>query len=272
MLRCVWLFDQLCGISDILHVDVKVFLSFRYPFSAFEYVDRVVLLPQSIDLVAICILGLAVVELEFHHPDYVKKAEKSWKLIANALQSVLGCNVEMRINLMHCDPATKYTKKKISFSFFSCSRKLRHESTTENKSEPSCHSDSTSEKANGRDKYVETCSPYCGSQFLNNCCQKKEVMIRNNEGNALSIGMTGNCKCEAISAQEEEKQPGCLFTSLKLHKKIKSSGTSQSTCLRFEPESNLELSIPRRSSIDKYCCANCCQMNCSRDENGYVVL
>ncbi|XP_058195579.1 protein STICHEL-like 2 isoform X1 [Rhododendron vialii] len=212
--------------------------------------------------------GLGVVELEFHHPDYVKKAEKSWKLIANALQSVLGCNVEMRINLMHCVPATKYTKKKISFSLFSCSRKLHHESTTENRSEPSCHSDSTSEKANVRDKYVETCSPYCGSQFSNNCCQKKEAMIRNNEGNALSIGMTGNCKCEAISAQEEEKQPGCLFRSLKLHKKMQSSETSQSTCLRFQPESNPELSIPRRSSIDTYCCTNSCQMNCSRDENG----
>lgn len=210
--------------------------------------------------------GLAVVELEFHHPDYVKKAEKSWKSIANALQSILGCNVEMRINLMHCVSVTKNAKKKI-FSLFSCSRRLRLESTTENRSEQSYNSDSTSEKANVRDKYVETCSSNCGSQFSNNCCQRKEATIRNNEGNALSIGITSNCNCGTISAQEE-KQPGCLFRSLKLHKKIQSSETSQSTCMRFQPESNLELSIPRRSSTDTYCCTNSCQMNCSRDENG----
>ncbi|GKC59484.1 STICHEL-like protein 2 isoform X1 [Tanacetum coccineum] len=35
--------------------------------------------------------GLAVVELEFRHPKYVSKAEKSWKLIASALQAALGC-------------------------------------------------------------------------------------------------------------------------------------------------------------------------------------
>ncbi|KAL9434078.1 hypothetical protein AB3S75_028835 [Citrus x aurantiifolia] len=40
--------------------------------------------------------GLAVAELEFHHRDYVSRAEKSWKLIASFLQSVLGCNVEIR--------------------------------------------------------------------------------------------------------------------------------------------------------------------------------
>ncbi|KAF3436678.1 hypothetical protein FNV43_RR19425 [Rhamnella rubrinervis] len=38
--------------------------------------------------------GLALAELEFCHPEYISKAEKSWKLIVNSLQSTLGCNVE----------------------------------------------------------------------------------------------------------------------------------------------------------------------------------
>ncbi|XP_024032525.1 protein STICHEL-like 2, partial [Morus notabilis] len=46
--------------------------------------------------------GVAVAELEFCHPDCVSKAEKSQKLITNLLQSVLSCNVEVRINLVSC--------------------------------------------------------------------------------------------------------------------------------------------------------------------------
>ncbi|XP_074286517.1 protein STICHEL-like 2 isoform X3 [Silene latifolia] len=55
---------------------------------------------------------LAVVELEFQHPDYASKAEKSWNLIASSLQSVLRCNVEIRINLT----AGSAKPKRTSFS------------------------------------------------------------------------------------------------------------------------------------------------------------
>ncbi|XP_028089844.1 protein STICHEL-like 2 isoform X2 [Camellia sinensis] len=244
------------------------------------------------------ISGMAVVDLEFHHPDYVNKAEKSWKLIANALQSVLGCNVEMRIYLVHCASVTKYAKmKKLSFSLFSCSRRMRHESqsTTGRGSDPSDNSDVTCEKAIIRDNYVKTCSSNCGSQIPQNCCQRKEAAstIRNNEGNALSIGMTmshgllpdhiprhsvdadssreerSKCECQAIFAQEAEKQPSCCFSGfLKLHKKMQSSDTFQSTFTRFQPQSNLALSIPRKHSTEAYLGANDRQVNCSREEDG----
>ncbi|XP_074286509.1 protein STICHEL-like 2 isoform X1 [Silene latifolia] len=62
-----------------------------------------------------CLYGitdLAVVELEFQHPDYASKAEKSWNLIASSLQSVLRCNVEIRINLT----AGSAKPKRTSFS------------------------------------------------------------------------------------------------------------------------------------------------------------
>ncbi|GMP33988.1 hypothetical protein CsSME_00007060 [Camellia sinensis var. sinensis] len=243
--------------------------------------------------------GMAVVDLEFHHPDYVNKAEKSWKLIANALQSVLGCNVEMRIYLVHCASVTKYAKmKKLSFSLFSCSRRMRHESqsTTGRGSDPSDNSDVTCEKAIIRDNYVKTCSSNCGSQIPQNCCQRKEAAstIRNNEGNALSIGMTmshgllpdhiprhsvdadssreerSKCECQAIFAQEAEKQPSCCFSGfLKLHKKMQSSDTFQSTFTRFQPQSNLALSIPRKHSTEAYLGANDRQVNRSREEDGY---
>lgn len=36
--------------------------------------------------------GVAVAGLEFDHRDHVRKAERSWKSIANALQCVLGCD------------------------------------------------------------------------------------------------------------------------------------------------------------------------------------
>ncbi|EEF39047.1 conserved hypothetical protein [Ricinus communis] len=52
---------------------------------------------------------LVVVELGFHRPDYVSKAEKSWKTIASALQSILGRNVEIRINLLFSQSATEVT-------------------------------------------------------------------------------------------------------------------------------------------------------------------
>ncbi|XP_059657234.1 protein STICHEL-like 2 isoform X2 [Cornus florida] len=249
--------------------------------------------------------GLAVAELEFHHPDYVAKAEKSWKLIASSLQSVLGCNVEIRINLVNCGSITKYAKvKKPSFSLFNCSRRMcpKSQSTTERGSDPSDNSDLTSEKAMIRDRSVQTCSSDCGSQISHNCSHRKEAAktIRNSEGNALSIRKItpqkllpddfpkhgsgvdsskeegSNCGCQAISAQEPEKQPSCFFRTLKLHKKFLSSDTSQMVRLRVQPQNKLLLSIPRESSEPYFQAANPYIFsnssnnynNCSRDVVG----
>ncbi|KAH9330643.1 hypothetical protein KI387_002751, partial [Taxus chinensis] len=43
--------------------------------------------------------GLAIAQLEFWYSDHKSRAERSWKSIANSLQHVLGCNVEVRFGL-----------------------------------------------------------------------------------------------------------------------------------------------------------------------------
>ncbi|CAK9137510.1 unnamed protein product [Ilex paraguariensis] len=254
--------------------------------------------------------GMAVVELEFHHPEYVSKAEKSWKSIASGLQSILGCNVEIRINLVPCISVTMYSKlKKQSFSLFSCSRRLWHESqsTSEQGSDPSENSNSTSEKAMIKGKFVES---DCGSQMLPVCCHSKQTActrsgegnaLRNSEGNALSVGMTishrlltdnmpkqhgvgvdsskkerSNCACEALSAHEPEKHPSCFLRTMKSHNKLHSSDASQMACLRIEPRNNLVLSLPSRTSSEAcmrasnpyiFCCSSNNHETCSGDEN-----
>ncbi|ESQ54838.1 hypothetical protein EUTSA_v10024379mg [Eutrema salsugineum] len=76
--------------------------------------------------------GVAIAELEFYTPQHVTRAEKSWKLIADSFQSVLGCNVEIRMNLVisACSPP-KSAKAAASlfFGIFSCSRRMLHKSS-----------------------------------------------------------------------------------------------------------------------------------------------
>ncbi|KAL0727089.1 hypothetical protein Bca4012_023182 [Brassica carinata] len=71
--------------------------------------------------------GVAIAELEFYTPKHVARAEKSWKTIADSFQSVLGCNVEIRMNLVisACSPP-KSAKAAASlfFGLFSCSRRM----------------------------------------------------------------------------------------------------------------------------------------------------
>ncbi|KAL7138806.1 hypothetical protein ABFS83_09G007200 [Erythranthe nasuta] len=139
--------------------------------------------------------NIAVAELEFDNPDYVSKAEKSWKLIAGALQCLLGYNVELRINLRYNNDSDKKTGKylkKSYFGLFNCSRRvhLRSQfSTTECTSNASENS-STPTRTATRGKNVETRGSECGSHTPRMCCHGKVMLktIRSNDGNALSIG------------------------------------------------------------------------------------
>lgn len=76
---------------------------------------------------------MAIAELEFYTPQHVARAEKSWKTIADSFQSVLGCNVEIRMNLVisSCSPQPKSGKAaaaSLFFGLFSCSRRMLHKS------------------------------------------------------------------------------------------------------------------------------------------------
>ncbi|RID78686.1 hypothetical protein BRARA_A01482 [Brassica rapa] len=72
--------------------------------------------------------GVAIAELEFYTPKHVARAEKSWKTIADSFQSVLGCNVEIRMNLIisACSPpkSAKAAAASLFFGLFSCSRRM----------------------------------------------------------------------------------------------------------------------------------------------------
>ncbi|KAL0738922.1 hypothetical protein Bca4012_015132 [Brassica carinata] len=75
--------------------------------------------------------SVAIAELEFYTPQHVTRAEKSWKMIADSFQTVLGCNVEIRMNLVisACSPP-KSARAAAShfFGLFSCSRRMLHKS------------------------------------------------------------------------------------------------------------------------------------------------
>ncbi|KAJ0263344.1 Protein STICHEL-like 2 [Hirschfeldia incana] len=86
--------------------------------------------------------SVAIAEIEFYTPQHVTRAEKSWKMIADSFQTVLGCNVEIRMNLVisECSPPKSAGAAGRLFSgLFSCSRRMLHKSylTTINDSDHS---------------------------------------------------------------------------------------------------------------------------------------
>ncbi|KAJ6672305.1 REPLICATION FACTOR C / DNA polymerase III GAMMA-TAU SUBUNIT [Salix viminalis] len=223
--------------------------------------------------------GLAVAELEFHHPNYASKAEKSWKFIASSLQTVLGCNVEIRINLVLCAPVSKCGKlRRLSFNLFGCSRRTHYKShpPVEGGSD-SDYSDHISEKPMIREKAISACPSDCGSQAPHNCYHRVEVgrALRNSEGNVLSIGPTSshrslpddasktpghgfpsskagesNRQDTIFSSQEAEDQPNCFPKRLRLPKKSRSSDATKVVRIDNHQENKLALSIPGKESIE----------------------
>ncbi|XP_047316858.1 protein STICHEL-like 2 isoform X2 [Impatiens glandulifera] len=213
--------------------------------------------------------GLAVVELAFHHSRYASKGEKSWKLIATALQSVLGSNVEIRIQILHSNSVTQYTKFKMpSFSFFSCSR--RHREPTNSRHDLSDHSDSTFDRAITRDKSVDVLSSKCASQISSGFCRREVTActIRDFRGNALSVqtpsristdhitvnGQSGlaSCSCQYLTPEVPDKHPGCLYSALKLPKKEELSITPH-ICMSSQPQNHIPLSIMKEFSETHIC-------------------
>ncbi|XP_042040652.1 protein STICHEL-like 2 isoform X1 [Salvia splendens] len=149
---------------------------------------------------------IAVVELEFDHPDYASRAEKSWKEIAGALQLILGYNVELRINVARDGSSRNGKAKKPCLSLLNCSRRVLFmpQSSAESGANGSSNSGSTPTTDRTRDRYVETCSSECTSQVSCLCCHRKVMSktIRSSEGNALSI------EASAPNASFPD-QPGC---------------------------------------------------------------
>ncbi|PIA51490.1 hypothetical protein AQUCO_01100375v1 [Aquilegia coerulea] len=221
--------------------------------------------------------GVAVAEVEFYQADHVARAEKSWEVIASSLQLVLGCNVEIRINLVPCASVRKSsTTKKPSFSLLSCSRRMplttEEDNTTDN-------SDFASERPIMKEKRMETYSSDNGSQFSSIRSQHNELAtaIRNSEGNALGLphesakdvptigsqlkihsSKLDNVAREnqLLAIQEPENQTSCFPKKVKFQKRLCSAVDSERICFRIRSHNKLELSIPQEQPIETFFCTN----------------
>lgn len=224
-----------------------------------------------------CISGLAVAELEFCHPDYVSEAGKSWKLIANSLQSILGCNVEVRIHLVRCPSNSKHAKaNKPSCSLFSCScRMQKSQSTTERGSE-SDYSEYASEKPMISDKSILPSSAHCGChQISHDCCGRMEVVrtLRNDEGNAPRTSTSSHRSVgdhmprSGLHFDEPENQPNCFSRILRLQKKLRPSETTSQMICCSQLQNVHAMSVPRRSCSEKFASADGSTVVCGCSNN-----
>ncbi|GAB2240858.1 hypothetical protein Droror1_Dr00021376 [Drosera rotundifolia] len=231
---------------------------------------------------------VAVAELEFSRPNDVTKAEKSWKVIASLLQSVLGCNIEIRINLSPNAPLTNLAKvRRFSSRFFSCSCRMHHgsNSLTENGSNNSGISNFTSNEAVTGDKPMDTSSSGCLSQFSREGNLKNEAVstIRNSDGNALSTGATTphrssrDClfsdsgfgvdssmedgsieKLKVLDVPEQDIQPkcNCFCRNLRIHKKLLPLKSSDMAHLKFKSPDPVSVHAHQDMFLDSYVCSD----------------
>ncbi|KAG9135151.1 hypothetical protein Leryth_023315 [Lithospermum erythrorhizon] len=209
--------------------------------------------------------GIAVADLAFNHPKYVSKAEKSWKLIASALQSSLGCNVEIRIKLVNFTSSKACTeKKKPYFNLFRCSRRKNHKSDSATECDSRSHySDITFKGATIMD------SSDHGSQISHTCSNGKTSVkiIRSSDGNGLSIGVTqaeplktnqlkidypsrGSCESEDLYAPTVERQACCASTCESLRRKSNASSTCQTFCHSIQAQNNIKMSSPSKGASE----------------------
>ncbi|KAK8652258.1 hypothetical protein V6N13_061279 [Hibiscus sabdariffa] len=237
-------------------------------------------------LSSLCISqGLAIAELEFDHANHVSRAEKSWKHIASSLQLIVGCNVEIRINLSDTGSISKFAKvRKLSFSLFSCSHRLYPKSRSSMKSGSDSEvSKNAYEKSGISDGPILTC--YLGNGFEiphNGSCGREVVTaFRNSEGNILSSGATPSCgpslddtsrtaaygvcssegegrdyECQILSVHEPDYQPNCFPRVLRPKKKVHFSDSTKMISSGGQEENKLALSIPGVSSFKNPLCSN----------------
>ncbi|GMJ13707.1 hypothetical protein like AT4G24790 [Hibiscus trionum] len=237
-------------------------------------------------LSSLCInQGLAIAELEFGHANHVSRAEKSWKHIASSLQLIVGCNVEIRINLSDTGPISKFAKvRKLSFSLFSCSHRLYPKSRSSTKSGSDSEASKNAYENSGiSDRPILTC--YLGNGFEkphNGSCGREVITaFRNSEGNILSSGATPSrgpslddtsptaaygvysskgegrdYECQILSACEPDYKSNCFPRVLRPRKKMHLSDSTKVVSSGDQEENKLAVSIPGVSSFKNPLCSN----------------
>ncbi|KAG9446429.1 hypothetical protein H6P81_012557 [Aristolochia fimbriata] len=221
-------------------------------------------------LSSVCISqDLAIVEVDFGKQVHVCKAEKSWKIIASSLQLVLGCNVEIRINLIGSPAITKNTKvKKSSFSLLSCSCGISEDLELVNVDGDNHSEGSRPSSAAVKVELTDKMSSVDGKDL---------VAIRDTEGNTLStiantsnrivqVGLPETSELEFDTLvqrksldsavhhrgiQDLGNQPSCFSKTFKLKKILNTSEAACTICLRIQPE-KLEMCVPQKTSQETY--------------------
>ncbi|WOL04419.1 protein STICHEL-like 2 [Canna indica] len=206
--------------------------------------------------------GLALAEVQFRHPDHATRAEESWNSIVGSLQTVLGCNVDIRISRV---PSfiCRNSRKKSLVSLFCCSgrKQKTSESNAENRNYSLSH---------GREKkLVDLCPSHqkglpCMMQQLhfetmqssNSNWKEESTTNRSDVHSLINASATSNrrvqnllsrgCNEEAdpskevceggpyVNIQETKDQPGCFPCALKLSKKSFSANTAHAINPRIQ--------------------------------------
>ncbi|XP_043703431.1 protein STICHEL-like 2 isoform X2 [Telopea speciosissima] len=246
-------------------------------------------------LASVCInQGLAIAEVEFYHPDQVSRAEKSCKLIASSLQHVLGCNVEIRFNLVPCTATNTAKMKKQSLCLLYCFRGMQDKSrsSSEDLNDRLDDSDFTPGRVRREEKSIDTCSD-SQSQYSIICphSNKAASASRNSELTSqgtgifslhrsvqhdtqkvshLRVGLSeeegSNQECQVFAIEEPGNQLSCFSKTLRLHQRLRSSSSLQTICLEIPPDNKLELSIPQKTN---FCASDPCTLRSGSSTYNY---
>ncbi|PWZ45394.1 hypothetical protein Zm00014a_016653 [Zea mays] len=212
---------------------------------------------------------LAIAEVGFGHPDHLSRAEKMQSLIECSLQHVLGCNVEIRFKLVPCPVRKDARLKRHSFSFLSCSGRKQELSdsvvTDEDEAvRPGARETPLKGYTSSQQESPYTMQRVDSKPTAYGCEDDGRSTLTSNR--SMTDDMTRTCRSETNyskggvsdqgrfgSIQEPDLQPSCFSRTLRLQKKLLSSGAAHTICLRIQPHNKMEF-LPKKE-FDTYFCA-----------------
>ena len=223
---------------------------------------------------------LAIAEVGFGHPDHLSRAQNMQSLIECSLQHVLGCNVEIRFKLVSCPVRKDARLKRQSFSFLNCSGRKQELSDSVVTDEDEAVRPGARETPLKGYTSSQQESPYIMQRVdskptVHGCEDDARSTLTSNR--SMTDDLTRTCRSETNyskgvseqgrfdSIQEPDLQPNCFSRTLKLQKKLLSSGAAHTICLRIQPHNKMDF-LPKKE-FDTYFCAYEPYEQCSRSNS-----
>jgi len=223
---------------------------------------------------------VAIAEVGFGHPDHLSRAEKMQSLIECSLQHVLGCNVEIRFKLVPCPVRKDARLKRQSFSFLNCSGRKQELSdsvvTDEDEAvRPRARETPLKGYTSSQQESPYTMQRVDSKPTVHGCEDDARSTLTSNR--SMTDDLTRTCRSETNyskgvseqghfdSIQEPDLQPNCFSRTLKLQKKLLSSGAAHTICLRIQPHNKMDF-LPKKE-FDTYFCAYEPYEQCSRSNS-----